>query len=201
MTHGDPATTTPPSPKSSDRAPILFCPFCGDGFENRTECPEHELALIPIDRLPRRQDRRLESVSFFVDPRLGRGTVLLGASLTVLGFFAPFVRATAGHRPQIEASALEVAIGGAVNLWLTLGVALAILWILWRRRSGTAMRAARAAIFGLAVGGALPLIYTSRRIDLVAVADRADVDWSWGLWLMLVGLFMAAVGARRIGAD
>jgi len=201
MTHGDPATTTLPSPKSSERTAILFCPFCGDGFENRTECPEHELALIPIDRLPRTRERRFERVSFFLDPRLGRGSVLMGASLAVLGFFAPLVRVTGAQRSEIEASALEVAIDGAVNLWLTLGVALGILWILWSRRSGTAMRAARGAVFGLAVGGALPLIYTSRRIDLIAVTQKADVDWSGGLWLMLAGLFLAAIGARQIGAD
>ncbi len=179
----------------------MFCPFCGDGFENRTECPEHELALIPIDRLPRTREPRFETVSFFLDPRLGRGSVLMGASLAVLGFFAPLVSVTGAQRSEIEASALEVAIAGAVNLWLTLGAALGILSILWSRRSGTAMRAARGAVFGLAVGGALPLIYTSRRIGLIALTQKMDVEWSWGLWLMLAGLFLAAIAARRIGAD
>jgi hypothetical protein len=28
-----------------------------------------------------------------------------------------------------------------------------------------------------------------------------DVEWSWGLWLMLAGHFLAAIAARRIGAD
>jgi hypothetical protein len=63
------------------------------------------------------------------------------------------------------------------------------------------MRAARGAVFGLAVGGALPLIYTSRRIGLIAATQKMDVEWSWGLWLMLAGLFLAAIAARRIGAD
>ncbi|MGB8223904.1 MAG: hypothetical protein WCF10_15055, partial [Polyangiales bacterium] len=72
----------------------MFCPFCGDGFENHAECPEHELPLIPIDRLPRTSERRFERVSFFLDPRLGRGGVLMGASLAVLGFFAPLVSVT-----------------------------------------------------------------------------------------------------------
>jgi hypothetical protein len=189
------------SPKSSERTRFLFCPFCGEGFEGRKECPEHELSLIPIDRLPWAPERMLEAVTFFFDPRLGRGTVLLGASLVLLGFLAQFVSATGDQASEIAASALEVAIDGAANLWLTPGAAVAVLWILWRRRSRISMRAARLAVFGLAAGGALPLIYTTRRIGLVADAYAADVQWSWGLWLMVAGLLMAALGARRIGAS
>jgi hypothetical protein len=146
----------PPSKDPSERPGILFCPFCRDGFEGRLECPEHELSLVTIDRLPRKAKRTLESVTFFGDPRLGRGTVLLGA-------------------------------------------AVALLWILWRRRSRRAMRAACAAVLGLAVGGALPLIYTTRRIGLVAEAHTAQVEWQSGLWLMAAGLLLAAFGSRRMG--
>lgn len=165
------------------------------------ECPEHELALIPIDRLPRTPEHVLESVTFFADPRLGRGAVLLGSSLVLAGFVAPFVRATSVRASEISASALEVAIDGAANLWLTPGAAIAVLWVLWRRRSRVALRAARAAIFGLAACGALPLFYTTRRIGLIADDITADVQWRWGLWLMLAGLMVVALGARRMGAD
>lgn len=143
----------------------------------------------------------LEAVRFFIDPRLGRGTVLLGASLVLLGFLAQFVSTTGEQASKIVASALEVAIDGAANIWLTPGAAVAVLWILWRRRSRISMRAARAAVFGLAAGGALPLIYTTRRIGVVADAYTADVQWSWGLWLMVAGLLLAALGgwARQLG--
>ena len=181
----------PPSKSSK----ILFCPFCGDGFEGRTECPEHELTLIPIDKLPRKAEAALESVTFFGDPRLGRGVVLFGAALVLGGFVAPFVRGAG-----ISASALEVAIDGADNLWLTPGAASALLWILWRRRSRSALRAARAAVLGLASGAALPLIYTTRRIELVAETYPSDVEWLWGLWLMAAGLVMAVFGSRGLGA-
>ena len=37
-------------PPSSSTA-VLFCPFCRESFEGETHCPEHELALVPFDRL------------------------------------------------------------------------------------------------------------------------------------------------------
>jgi hypothetical protein len=185
----------PPPEDPSERPGILFCPFCRDGFEGRVECPEHDLTLVAIDKLPRTAAHTLESVMFFGDPRLGRGAVLLGAALVLLGFLVPFV-----STEVFVASALEVAIDGAGNLWLTPGAAVALLWILWRRRSRQTMRAARAAVLGLAAGGALPLIYTARRIGLVAGGYATDVEWRWGLWLMAAGLLLAAFGSRRMGA-
>ena len=62
------------------------------------------------------------------------------------------------------------------------------------------MRAARAAVLGLAAGGALPLIYTTRRIGLVAESLAADVEWQSGLWLMAAGLVIAAFGSRQLGS-
>jgi hypothetical protein len=185
----------PPSKDPFERPGILFCPFCRDGFEGRTECPEHELTLVAIDKLPRRSQQTLERVTFFGDPRLGRGPVLFGATIVLLGFVVPFVSAR-----DVVASALEVAVDGAGNLWLTPGAAVAMLWILWRRRSRHAMRGARAAVFGLALGGALPLIYTTRRIGRVAEAYTAQAEWQWGLWLMVAGVLLAAFGSRGLGA-
>ena len=180
-----------PPPESSE---ILFCPFCRDGFEGRTECPEHELTLVAIDKLPRKAAGALDGVTFFADPRLGRGAVLLGAMLVLLGFVAPFVSSG-----TVVASALEVAIDGAGNLWFTPAAAIVLLWILWRRRSRHAMRAARAAVLGLAAGGVLPLVYTIRRIGLVADVHASGVEWLWGLWLMVAGLLVAAFGSRGLG--
>jgi len=94
------------SPSKSSK--ILFCPFCRDGFEGRTECPEHELTLVPIDKLPRKAEATLQSVTLFVDPRLGRGAVLFGAALVLVGFMAPLVSGAG-----VSASGLEVAIDGA----------------------------------------------------------------------------------------
>ena len=194
----------PQAQESSEPAEILFCPFCRDGFEGRTECPEHELMLIAIDDLPPTSGRTLDGVTFFADPRLGRGGVLLGAALVLLGFLAPFVHRSGGaltgeRHYNLAASALEVAIDGAGNLWFTPGAAVALLWILWRRRRRSAMRAARVAVFGLAVGGGLPLIYTTRRIGLMAGAEAVQVEWLWGLWLMVAGLLLVAFSSRGFG--
>jgi hypothetical protein len=181
---------TPQEPK------ILFCPFCRDGFEGVAECPEHELTLLPIDRMPRLAERSFDEVAFFADPRLGRGGVLLGAVLVAVGFLAPFV-----HARGLDASALEVAIDGAHNLWLTPGAAVGVLGVLWRRRSAPAMRGARLAVLGLALAGALPLVYTSRRIGLVAEVYAAEVEWRWGLAAMAAGLVVAALSSAGLGAS
>lgn len=184
-----------PQPLEKPEEPkILFCPFCRDGFEGVAECPEHELTLLPIDRLPRPAERSLVEVAYFADPRLGRGGVLLGTALVLAGFLAPFV-----HARGLDASALDVAIDGAHNLWLTPGAALGVLWVLWARRSGPAMRGARLAVLGLAIVGALPLIYTGRRISLVAEAYAAEVEWRWGLAAMAAGLAVAALASARLG--
>jgi hypothetical protein len=184
----------PPSPARSERVEILFCPFCGDGFEGRSDCPEHDLALLPLDELPRNAQRKLQRVTFFVDPRLGRGSVLLGISLALLGFLMPMLR-----YGELVESALEVAIEGAGNLWLAPGAALAVLLILWRRRSRSAMSGARGAVFGLALGGILPLLYTGRRIGMLAESFGKDLEWQWGFWLMIAGFVAAAVGSFRLG--
>lgn len=182
------------SQATSERAEVSFCPFCHEAFEDRTECPEHELTLVPMTELPPLGRLGLQRVEVFADPRLGRGLPLLGASLSVLGFLVPFVRSS-----SLVASALEVAIDGARNLWLTPGAALALLWLLWNRRTAEAMSRARGAVLGLALGGALPLIYTCRRITLMAEAEGVAVEWRAGLWLMALGLLLAALGSAGFG--
>lgn len=117
---------------------------------------------------------------------------MLGAVLVLFGFVAPFARSRG-----IEVSALEAAVDGAINLWLTPGAAILLLSVAWRRRTRSAMRAARAAVFGLAVSGVLPLAYTARRIQIMAEASGANVEWLWGPWLMMAGLVLC--GTRSIG--
>ena len=180
--------------ESSEDMKVLFCPYCEEGFENVLDCPEHELALVPIDDLPKRGEPVSHRVRFFADPRLGRGPVQLGALLVFVGFVAPFA-----HSRGLTASGLEIAIDGAVNLWLAPGAAIIILWIPWKRRTRSAMHAARGAVFGLALSGGLPLVYTTHRIGLMAEAVNAHVLWLWGLWLMVAGLTACAIGAAGFG--
>jgi hypothetical protein len=56
-------------------------------------------------------------------------------------------------------------------------------------------------VLGLAAGGVLPLVYTIRRIGLVADVQASGVEWLWGLWLMVGGLLVAAFGSRRMGGS
>lgn len=173
-------------------APIAFCPYCREGFEGLEDCPEHDLTLVPLDRLPRRH--RPSAATFFLDPRLGRAPVLLGAALVILGFAAPVL--TVG---EVRATGIEVALDGAANLWLVPGAALAVLAVLWARRAGSRLRRARLAVFGLALSGSLPLLYTCRRVVWMAEARGAVVDWQWGLGVIVVGLLLTALGSARLG--
>ena len=178
--------------RSTEHTQRLICPFCGAEFEELAECPEHGLTLVQIG--VHELGGSSKRVTFFADPRLGRGFVLLGATLVLVGFVLPFVRSS-----EIVASALEVAVDGAANLWLTPGAAILLLWILWRRRDAESMRAARVAVFALAAAGALPLVYTCRRVALMADAQGTDLAWLLGLWVMASGLAVAAVGSRALG--
>jgi hypothetical protein len=63
------------------------------------------------------------------------------------------------------------------------------------------MRGARLAVLGLALAGALPLVYTSRRIGLVAEVYAAEVEWRWGLAAMAAGLVVAALSSAGLGAS
>lgn len=191
--HGERNHRRGPNGRANEAPPLLFCPYCRDGFEDAAECPEHELTLVPIDRLPRIA-RSASQVTFFADPRLGRGPILLGGLLVLVGFFLPFVRTDA-----LQASGLGVAIDGAHNLWLVPGAALAILAVLWVRRDRVAMHSARFAVLGLGLAGVLPLAYTARRVALMAEVTQRDVDWLVGGLTMLVGLVLACVGSLRLG--
>lgn len=186
--HGDPEEHA----ARSTRVEIRFCPYCREGFEDRSVCPEHDLALVAIDRLPR--ENRSSKASYFADPRFGRGPILLGATLAILGFFLPFVRTR-----LLEASALEVAIDGAHNLWLAPGAAVATLAVLWVRRERAAMWSARLAVSGLALAGLLPIFYTARRVAAMADAAQTDVRWSAGGIVMVLGLLVIVVGSFRLG--
>ena len=131
-----------------------------------------------------------------MDPRHGRGAVLMSAATLLVAFGVPFVRSRG-----VSASALEVAIDGATNLWMVPVAAIAVLLILARRKTLAAMRRSRLAIAGLFVGALLPLGYTVRRIDLMAAAQSADVLWRAGLWLAVASCIVGIVSTPWLGRD
>ena len=168
------------------------CPYCGVQYFDRRDCPEHELTLQPLGASEEIDEA--SAVTFFADPRMGRWPALLGASLVLVGFVAP-----CASWAETTGSALDVSIEAAKNLWLAPGAALGQLAILWHRRAARTMHAARFAVAGLSAGGALPLLYTCWRMRTVAEAAGQRVDWSWGLWLMLLGFALTAIGAPFLG--
>lgn len=118
----------------------------------------------------------------------------MGAFSILVGFLLPFARS--GGRAF---SALEIAIDGAANLWLVPAVGIGLGWICWRRRTRQSMYAARVAVFALAIGGMLPLVYTIRRITWMADAAGSSVQWLLGPWVIAAGLLASAVGSLRFG--
>ena len=45
-----------PEGRGGEARPLLFCPFCRECFEGEAQCPEHELALVRFEDLPREED-------------------------------------------------------------------------------------------------------------------------------------------------
>src|SRR5688572_14086790 len=111
---------------------ILFCPFCRDSFEGERTCPEHDIALVPLERLPPAEHGVADEdddgegapaapagddapLALF-EPGYGRGLVALGALLNALSLSLVFVRGKAGSDGL---AAYELAIT-APSLWTLL---------------------------------------------------------------------------------
>ncbi len=194
---------------------VLFCPFCRESFEGLTHCPEHELALVPFDRLPPDPalyepiDEHAPVAPFSL--RHGRGVVAAGSGLMLVGFFAPLVRTAldassyrGGAGPAV-ASAFDLAITQATNLWMIPSVALGLLALLGRRRTLVHMRQARLALMAIALIGGASLIYSFAQIARATreIAERTgyvvDVSPLWGAYLISLGVAVASIGGGLLG--
>ncbi|MFW6050174.1 MAG: hypothetical protein ACODAU_03300 [Myxococcota bacterium] len=180
--------------------PPLFCPFCRECYEDEEVCPEHELRLVPFDRLPR--ERRSAPPEGEPVPlhelRFGRGVLLLGAILLLLGMAAPLVT-TGASGLSVTATGYELAADEARNLWIVPAVAAALLSILVRRRTPAAMRGSRLAVplLSLLVLGSVG--YTLWRIHRVAQLRDMSVAVEWGVIVLLLGFVAAVTGGLRLG--
>ena len=189
---------------------ILFCPFCEESFEGETLCPEHELELVPFDKLRSRLDEDVHSEREHEDTELDalhpgymRGPVALGAFTTLVGFFLPFVEYQLGDE-LATASAYSFALQRATNLWTPLGVALAQLAVLGARRTPRSMRSARLTMPLLSAVGGASIVYTSQRVfEHVAsaggVGHNASASLLAGAWLMAAGLTFSGLAGLRLG--
>jgi len=187
----------------------LFCPFCGECFEGEERCPEHDIPLVPFEKLDRLRGRPLpeddEPVDFW-DLRFGRGVVLLGALLTLVGFFLPFVSSAFDER-SVTASAFQTASGGAaMNLWVVPLVTLTLVSVIMRRRTPNQMRGMRLLVPALGGLAATSLGYTLYRI-LAGASEvmrlygaQVEVAPAWGAVVLCVGILLVILGGVRLGA-
>ena len=183
---------------------VLFCPFCRESFEGETQCPEHELALVPFLQLPESKVRVDDHSRLSVfDPRFGRAWVALSAVLTLLAFVLPF----AELQGDVEAhnSLFDLARGRNVRLWLVPTASFASLLILVRRRTAPLLRSARLAALVVALVPPVLAWTTFSGIEAAAevMAERSvatvEAHPSIGAYLIVVAALPALWGGLRLG--
>jgi hypothetical protein len=184
---------------------VLFCPFCGEGFEGQTTCPEHELLLVPWQRLPRQtaEPPADEPVPWF-SPRSGRGSIAFGAALALLAFLVlPLARVEGDLK--MGGTMLQLALGGTPRLWLVPAAAWAQLAILYRRRTPSSMRGARLAVALVALVPVLACVWTwVGAHDAVALLARGThqelhLRAASGAYAMALAVLAMLAGAVRLG--
>lgn len=184
-------------------AHVLFCPFCRESFEGEAVCPEHELALVAWDDLPKAA-RRDDEVMPWWSPALGRGLLAAGAAGTLLAFLACPLASTEGAL-RMGGSMLKLALLGSPKLWLVVMGPLALLAILYRRRTPLALRRARLAalVSALVAPGAAYWAFETARVataELAAregspIALRLDV----GGYVVIACALLSCTAALRLG--
>jgi hypothetical protein len=186
---------------------VLFCPFCGDGFEGQTLCPDHELALVPWQELPRAKQSDPPELDLARHSlRLGRGWLAL-ASLAMLFGFAALPLGRVSGAASMGGTMLQLALHGAHKLWLVPAASLTLIALLYRRRSPRAMRAARlAALFTVLVAPLAVLWAWSNTLAAVALlAERTGQPLlptlASGGYTVLLATIPALIGALRLGGS
>lgn len=166
---------------------VLFCPFCRESFEGERTCPEHDIALVPFDRLPEDASewdeddapRALDddTVLPLFEPRFGRAWVAAGAVINALALGLEFLRGvqgSAGLRTH------ELAIT-APSLWTLLLVSFTLLFVLKRRRTPRALR--------------------GMRVLVPALALVSPITVGWVLYRLHQGAAVWATGGRVVGLE
>jgi hypothetical protein len=186
---------------------VLFCPFCGDGFEGLTHCPDHELPLVPWQQLPRAKRADPPDVDLaWTSPRLGRGWL---ASSALLGLIA-FACLPLGHArgsAQMGGTMLQLALHGAHKLWLVPAAAITLLLMLYRRRSPRALRAARVAALFTTLVAPVAVLWTWSGVR-EAVAELAQRNGetivpalSSGSYLVFIAAIAGVIASLRLGGS
>ena len=166
---------------------VLFCPFCAEPFEGVARCPSHDLELVPFSELSRLREQNDQARVPLRSLRFGRGALLGGAALTLIGFFCPLVRLSG--QVEITNSLRDLASGRAPRLWLVPAVALAVISVVLRRRTPVDMRGARLALCLLVlIPSALVATTLSGARDAAQLMTErlgaeVHLHWGTGAWL------------------
>lgn len=199
-----------PKNPHDDARPLLFCPFCRECFEGEAECPEHELALVPFEKLPRDPDvdagdlPNHDQPLSLLDPRFGRGLVMAGVIASAVGFAMPVLSIVSAGQVRIF-SGFEAAATRAPNLWTVPFVAAMFVWVLMRRRTPLAMLGARLAGVVFALAPLLSLAYTVLKVRQGAAqfAERThqamEIGVEYGVWVIALGALFFLLGSARLG--
>jgi hypothetical protein len=184
---------------------MLFCPFCKEAYDDLDRCPHHDVALVSLRTLGQLSAARVpdeQSLPWW-SPQLGRGWLAAAALVTLVAFLCPF-----GHlvgEVSVSNTLFTLARGRALRLWVVPMAALALLLMLFRRRTPAAMRGARlSALFVSILPSAAVLITwlgASRAADAMATSAGSQVEFRLGLGsgLVLMSGVLALVGSLRLG--
>jgi hypothetical protein len=191
---------------------LLACPFCRELF-NRTEaerCPECDIQLEPLHRLPPSPEAALEQAVRWERTRAedmplawrdmsrGRG-LLLGLALVSLAIFAlaPWVTLTAPHAEQrsglsLARGPLGFLWGGAVAWFVSIALVLS-------RRTITQMRGVRAILMAFTAMTASEVAVLLSMSPTRSPHVYVVYDWDYGLYVALALSLVGAVAAIRFG--
>lgn len=192
--------------KTSSSGELLFCPFCRECYDDRTECPEHELGLVRFEQLKHTRELDDHEPLSALDPRFGRGLALLGALSLVVGFFSPFVEIST---PEASRAFTAFEAAGArspsvPSLWAIPVVALIVLWILVRRRTPATLRGARLVALLVGISPAASIGYAIFRVQQGVAQWNAggvitELSFGWGAGLIGAASLILVVAAARLG--
>lgn len=177
--------------------PPRFCPFCRECFEGVADCPDHEMALVDFDKLPRekQEDGEGNELLRLHDLRFGRAAIVVGFVVTTVAFFLPFVRVA----NEASFSAASVALARAPNLWAAELAAVGCLVMTFRAPTPARLRALRLAAALLAALGAVAVGFTWWRIAGGAAQTGVSATVEWGAVVLCLGLGILVFGGTRLG--
>lgn len=188
---------------------MLFCPFCREAFDELERCPDHDVELVSLRELGQLSAAQVPDQERLPvwSARLGRGLVASGALGTLLAFFCSFGRLVDGSAggEEISSTLLSLARGRALRLWIVPTAAFALLWMLYRRRTPVAMRAARVGALFVACLPSAVVAFTwlGARAAAAAMAGKTagPVVFHLGIGAFLVfgSGVLAVLGSLRLG--